>query len=64
MTAKIREFDVQNSMEEKRLGVKIDTKLSFENHVSWRSKKASQNLYALTRLVNFMDLKSIYNSPV
>ena len=56
VTAKIGELDVKNSMEEKLLGVKIDSKLSFENHVSFLCKKASQKLHALARVVNFMDL--------
>ena len=54
--AKIGEFDVKNSREEKLLGVKIDSKLSFENHVSYLCKKATQKLHALSRVVNFMDL--------
>ena len=54
--AKIGEFDVKNSREEKLLGVKIDSKLSFENHVSSLCKKARQNLHALARVVHFMDL--------
>ena len=56
VTAKIGEFDVKNSREEKLLGVKIDSKLSFENHVSTLSKKASQKLHVLGRVVSFMDL--------
>ena len=56
VTAKIGEFDVKNSREEKLLGVKIDSQLSFENHVSSLCKKASQKLHALARVVNFMDL--------
>ena len=56
VTAKIGEFDVKNSSEEKLLRVKIDSKLSFENHISSLCKKASQKLYALPRVVNFMDL--------
>ena len=38
---KIGEFDVKNSREEKLLGVKIDSKLSFENHVSSLCKKVT-----------------------
>ena len=56
VTAKIGKFDVKNSREEKLLGVKIDTKPSFENHVSSLCKKTSQKLHALARVVNFMDL--------
>ena len=56
VTAKIGELDVKNSREEKLLGVKIDTKLSFENHVSSLCKKVSQKLHALARVVNVMDL--------
>ena len=33
VSAKIEEFVINNSNEEKRLGIKIDSKLSFENHV-------------------------------
>ena len=71
VTAKIGEFDVKNYREEKLLAVKIDTKLSFENHVSSLCKKATQMLHALSRVVNFMDPakrkslnESIYNIPV
>ena len=56
VTAKVGEFDVKNSREEKLLGVKIDSKLSFENHVSSPCKKASQKLHALAKVVTFMDL--------
>ena len=56
VTAKIGEFDVQNSREEKLLDVKTDAKLSFENHVSFLCEKASQKLHALARVVNFLDL--------
>ena len=69
VTAKIGELDVKSSREEKRLGVKIDNKLFFENHVSSLCKKASQKLHPLAKVVNFVDLakrlnESIYNIPV
>ena len=56
VSANIEEFVINNSNEEKLLGIKIDTKLSFENHVSSLCKKASQKLHALARIVNYMDL--------
>ena len=70
LATKIGEFDVKNTREEKLLGIKIDTKLSFENHIFFLCKKASQKLHALARVINFMDLtmrKSLmkaYNIPV
>ena len=42
--------------EEKLLGFKIDTKLSFENHVFPLCKKASLKFHAFARVLNFMDL--------
>ena len=56
VSANIREFAKNNSNGEKLLGIKIDTKLLFENHVSSLCKKASQKLHALARIVNYMDL--------
>ena len=57
VSANIGEFVINNSNEEKLLGIKIDTKLSFENHVSSLCKKASQKLHALTRIANYVDLR-------
>ena len=48
--------NLYNSNGEKLLCIKIDTKLSFENHVSSFCKKASQKLHELARIVNYMDL--------
>ena len=56
VSAKIGEFDVENSREKKFLGVKIESNLSFEYHVSSLCKKTSQKLHALERVVNFMGL--------
>ena len=56
VSVKIEEFVINNSNEEKRLGIKIDSKLLFENHVWSLCKKASQNLHALARIANSMDL--------
>ena len=57
VTAKIGDFGVKSSREEKLPGAKIDSKFSFKTHVSSPCKKASQNLHALARVVNFMDLE-------
>ena len=59
VTAKIGQFDVRNTRKEKLLGVKTDSQLSFQNHVSSRCKMASQKLHALSNVVmkaKFMDL--------
>ena len=61
VSANIGEFVINNSSEEKLLGIKIDTKLSLENHASSRCKKASQKLHALARIVNYMDLSKRKN---
>ena len=47
---------ITNSTEEKILGIKFDSKPSFENHVSSLCKKESQKLHALTKIVNYMNL--------
>ena len=52
----INGFQITNRTEEKLLGIKFDGKLSFKNHVSSLCKKASQQLHALTRIVNYMNL--------
>ena len=62
VTAKIGEFDVKNSWEEKPLGVKIDTKLSFENHVSfYKSSKTLESMKAcITSQFNYCPLIWMY----
>ena len=46
---------MQNSTQEKLLGVTIDNKLTFEHHVAGLCQKASNKLYALSRIAPFMD---------
>ena len=60
-TAKIEDFSIKNSTEEKLLGVKFDSNLSFENHVTSLCKKASQKLHALARISHYMDLNKRRN---
>ena len=52
----INSFQIINSTEEKLLGIKFDSKLSFQNHASSLCKKASQKLHALTRIANYVNL--------
>ena len=59
--AKIEDFSIKNSTEEKLLGVKIDSNLSFENHVITYCKKARQKLHALARISHHMDLNKSKN---
>ena len=47
----INGFQITNSTEETFLGIRFDSKLSFENHISILCKKANQKLHALTRIV-------------
>ena len=56
-SAKVGAFDVQNSQCEKLLGIKIDNKLTFDEHVSNICTKATQKLHALSRAGNFMTMK-------
>ena len=55
VTARIGNSEVVNSSEEKLLGVQIDNKLSFHNHVSKLCQKASNKLYALARILPYID---------
>ena len=56
VSANIGEFVINNSNEEKLLGIKIDTKLWLENYASSLCKKTRQKLHALARTVNYMNL--------
>ena len=42
-TAKIEDFSIKNSTEEKPLGVKFNSNLSFENHVTFFVKRRARN---------------------
>ena len=57
ITAKVEGFSIKNSTEEKLLCIKFDSKLLFENHVSSLCTKASRKLYALARIINYMDIE-------
>ena len=49
--------DNYNNKSEKLLGITIDNKLTFDEHVSNICDKASQKLHALSRVANFMSEK-------
>ena len=55
-TAKIEHFSIKNSTKQKLLGVKFDSNLSFESHITFLCKTASQKLHALARISHYMDL--------
>ena len=48
--------NVTNKKEQKLLGIKFDSSLSFEGHITSLCKKASQKLHTRSRIVNYMDL--------
>ena len=60
-TAKIEDFSIKNSTEQKLLGLKFVSDLSFENHVTSLCKKASQKLHALARISHYTDLNKRRN---
>ena len=55
VAVKIGNAEVVNSSEEKLLGVHIDSKLSFDHHVSKLCQNASNKLYAFARISPYMD---------
>ena len=54
---KVESSEVKNSKSQKLLGITIDNKLTFDDHVSSICTKASQKLHALSRVSNFMTFK-------
>ena len=54
VTIKIKESAIESSNSEKLLGVTIDSKLSFDDHITILCHKASQKLHALSRVASYM----------
>ena len=54
VTIKIKESAIESSNSEKLLGVTIDSKLSFDNHITTLCRKTSQKLHALSRVASCM----------
>ena len=60
-------IEMKNSKEEKILGVIIDSKLGLRSHVKHLSKKASQIIWALSCLINYLydsEKKMIFNALI
>ena len=47
--------EMKNSNEEKILGITVGNKLKFKSHVKNFRKKASQKIWALSRLTNYLN---------
>ena len=56
MNLKIGNINIENSACEKLLGVKVDNKLNFNEHLDGIIKKASRKVSTLSRIFPFMDL--------
>ena len=53
---KIRNMNIENSNCEKLIGVKVDNKLNFTEHLDGIIKKTSRRVSALSRIFRSMDL--------
>ena len=56
-TFNFENISIENSKEERILGLTIDNKVSLDNHVEKICKKASQKTCALSRISNYLDSK-------
>ena len=56
--AKVGEVKISEENSVRFLGIDIDSKLSFKNHVSSLCAKAGRKLTALTRLVSFLTIEN------
>ena len=57
VSVNINEFEIESSDKEKLLGISIDTRLSFEHHITSLCKKSSQQFYALARIDHYVDFE-------
>ena len=56
LSVKVDKYTIANSTSQKLLGITIDNKLTFDEHISRLCNKASQKLHALARIVTYMNL--------
>ena len=54
ITIKIKESAIESSNSENLLGVTINSKLSFDDHITILCRKTSQKLHALSRVASYM----------
>ena len=47
----IDSFEIRNTNCEKLLGIKVDSRLNFNEHLDGTIKKASRNIYALSTIL-------------
>ena len=59
VSIKIGNATIRNTNSEKLLGITIDSKLTFNEHVKNLCKKASQKLHALARIANYMSQEKL-----
>ena len=56
LSIEVSGFDIKNQLSAKLLGIRIDNKLNFNEHVNNLCSKASQKLHALARVRNYMNI--------
>ena len=56
LSIEVSGFDIKNQQSAKLLGIRIDNKLNFNEHVNNLCSKASQKLHALARVRNYMNI--------
>ena len=56
LLVKLGKTEIRNSEYEKLLGIKVDTKLNFNEHLNDIISKASHKVNAFARVVPYMDL--------
>ena len=52
----LNNFKIKNSHCKKLLGVKFDSKLRFDQHITDLCRRASRKIHALARVTSFMNL--------
>ena len=60
----VSSFDIENTHSQKLLGVAIDRKLNFHDHVSNLCKKASAKIRVISRVFTFMPTSSPEQFPL